>query len=53
VHPTARKLVLLMDPDGAALLASFSPVLKARNRNLSTLLSVGTTTAGKSLEKQQ
>jgi chitinase len=24
VHPTARKLVLPMDPDGAALLASFS-----------------------------
>jgi chitinase len=45
VHPTARKLVLPMDPDGAALLASFSPVLKHKNRNLRTLLFVGTTTA--------
>jgi chitinase len=45
VQPTARKLVLLMDPDRAALLASFSPALKHRNRNLRTLLSVGTTTA--------
>jgi chitinase len=46
VHPTTRKLVLPTDPDGAALLASFSPALKARNRNLRTILSVGTTTAG-------
>jgi chitinase len=45
VHPTARKLVLPMDTDGAALLASFSPMLKARNRNLRTLLSIDTTTA--------
>ncbi|TKW03878.1 hypothetical protein SEVIR_7G071500v4 [Setaria viridis] len=42
VHPTTRKLVLPTDPDQAGLLAAFSPALKSRNRNLRTLLSVGT-----------
>ncbi|CAL5027981.1 unnamed protein product [Urochloa decumbens] len=45
VHPTTHKLVLPADPDQASLLASFSPALKSKNRNLRTLLSVGAAAA--------
>ncbi|KAJ1270546.1 hypothetical protein BS78_06G060100 [Paspalum vaginatum] len=46
VHPTTHRLMLPADPDQASLLASFSPVLKAKNRGLRTLLSVGAAGAG-------